>query len=69
MKKVKQVFTCPEDEFHDHVEAYDGICLACGEWSCGGVEPDARGYDCEACDAPQVCGAEEALLMGFIDFS
>lgn len=40
-----------------------GFCLACG-CDVDGVEPDARKYRCEACDADKVYGAEELLLMG-----
>ena len=45
------------------VEADDnrGFCLACGAEAFG-VEPDARGYDCESCGAAKVYGAEELLL-------
>jgi hypothetical protein len=32
-----------------------------------GVEPDARGYECECCGKHRVYGLEEALLMGVID--
>ena len=39
-----------------------GFCLACGEEAYG-VEPDARRYVCESCDARAVFGAEEILLM------
>jgi hypothetical protein len=39
-----------------------GFCLACGA-EASGVEPDARNYVCEACDEPQVFGAEELLFM------
>ena len=39
-----------------------GFCLSCGE-EASGVEPDARGYVCEACDEKQVYGAEEILIM------
>jgi hypothetical protein len=39
-----------------------GFCLACGEQAYG-VEPDARKYTCETCNAPRVYGAEEILLM------
>lgn len=39
-----------------------GFCLACGAEAYG-VEPDARKYECEECDAPKVYGAEELLLM------
>lgn len=38
-----------------------GFCLACGA-EVDGVEPDARGYECEACGEPKVYGAEEILL-------
>lgn len=43
-----------------------GICQACGEEQ-SDVEPDARNYECEACGAEAVFGAEEALLMGLIE--
>jgi hypothetical protein len=39
-----------------------GFCLACGA-DADGVEPDARGYECEICGAAKVYGAEELLLM------
>jgi hypothetical protein len=45
-------------EADDHL----GFCVACGDIAFG-VEPDARGYICEYCDAPKVYGAEELLLM------
>jgi hypothetical protein len=38
-----------------------GFCLVCGAEK-DGVEPDAENYDCEACGAEQVFGAEELLL-------
>lgn len=41
-----------------------GICLACGDEVTGGVEPDARGYRCEACGERAVWGAPEALAAG-----
>lgn len=45
------------------IEADDnmGFCLACGEEAYG-VEPDARGYECECCGARKVYGAEELLF-------
>ena len=51
------------DQVLDAVESgeYIGICLACGNEQ-EGVEPDARGYECEHCGAMKVCGAEEILL-------
>lgn len=38
-----------------------GFCVACGA-EVDGVEPDADGYDCEACGEPKVYGAEEILI-------
>jgi hypothetical protein len=38
-----------------------GFCIACGE-EADGCEPDARGYECEACGENKVYGAEELLM-------
>lgn len=38
-----------------------GFCLICGN-EAGGVEPDARKYECEACGAREVYGCEELLM-------
>ena len=45
------------------VEEDDGVgfCVACGAEAYG-VEPDARGYECESCGEPKVYGAEELLI-------
>jgi hypothetical protein len=40
-----------------------GFCLACGNEQYG-CEPDARGYECEACGEKQVFGASELVFMG-----
>lgn len=52
------------DEVMEAIESdeYLGFCLACGAVA-EGVEPDARRYPCDECDAPKVYGAEEILLM------
>ena len=42
-----------------------GFCLACGAEAYG-VEPDARRYPCESCEAPKVYGLEELLVMGLV---
>jgi hypothetical protein len=39
-----------------------GFCIKCGNEQ-DGCEPDARGYECEACGAHAVYGAEELLLI------
>jgi hypothetical protein len=41
-----------------------GFCVACGAEH-DGVEPDARGDECEECGLAKVYGAEECLLMGY----
>jgi hypothetical protein len=38
-----------------------GLCLDCGEEAMG-VEPDAREYQCEACDQRAVYGSQELLF-------
>ena len=64
-------FKITEDEFTLHAGEYDGICLTCGDWTVGGVEPDAEGYRCtvESCQQLTVMGAEQALLSGHIEFT
>lgn len=39
-----------------------GFCVFCGA-EAQDVEPDAREYECEACEEPGVYGAEELLIM------
>lgn len=39
----------------------EGFCIVCGA-SRFQVEPDARNYQCEACGADEVFGAEEILM-------
>ena len=41
-----------------------GFCLLCGEKAYG-VEPDARRYKCESCDARAVFGAEEIRALPY----
>lgn len=43
-----------------------GGCRACGEIQ-EGCEPDARGYECEACGKREVFGLEELVVMGEIE--
>jgi hypothetical protein len=51
------------DRVLEALEADDnlGYCLACGAEAYG-VEPDARGYTCDACGESQVHGAQELLF-------
>jgi hypothetical protein len=54
--------TVTMEELNEHSGNYDGLCIACGTWTEGGVEPDADGYECPACDEGAVMGAEQAAL-------
>lgn len=47
------------------ISEMNGFCLACGEEAYN-VEPDAEKYPCETCDAKQVYGAEQIVLMGLV---
>lgn len=60
--------TITEDQFMEHCDSNDGLCLACGEWKFGDCEPDAEGYKCDDCGAMQVIGAENAMVMGLVLF-
>ena len=60
---MRERFCVTESEIR---EGTNGICLACGEITYGGVEPDAREYPCESCGRDSVCGLEEALLLGLL---
>ena len=57
-------------EYLTHERNYDGYCTACGEWTTGGVEPDAEGYACEnpECAQPDtVIGAETAFITDAVE--
>ena len=58
-----------ESEYLYHVDNNNGVCLGCGSITDGGVEPDATNYLCEYCNRHEVCGMEEALLSGYIEFT
>lgn len=55
-----------EDEIANYATdgSGEGFCLACGELSENHVEPDARKYRCDHCEAHKVYGIPELLIMG-----
>ncbi len=57
-----------EAEYQAHVDAYDGVCLACGEMRYGDTEGDAEGYPCDSCGKDKVMGIENAMIEGRIVF-
>lgn len=64
----KSIIFITEEEFMEADENNDGFCLSCGEQTDGGVEPDALRYKCEVCEKNSVYGAQECLMMGYIEF-
>lgn len=62
-QRKRHLFTIEEAmEMNDNLE---GGCLACGAIR-EGCEPDARNYECDVCGEREVYGAEELMLMGFV---
>ena len=57
------------EEWSEHRGSYDGICLACGDIQEGGVEPDAKEYECSICGEKKVQGIEHALMTGTIEIT
>lgn len=55
------------EEYREHCDSYDGICLACGEVKFGDCEPDAESYICPECSSDSVMGIELALIAGLIE--
>lgn len=68
MARLKVHASITPDRIMEAVERHNssldnpGFCLACGA-EAEGVEPDARNYKCESCDASKVFGAEELLFI------
>ena len=56
------------EDYSVHCDNNDGYCKRCKEITrFGDTEPDARGYECPACDGRTCMGIEEALMLGFIE--
>jgi hypothetical protein len=63
------MFTCTQEEFADHVDSHDGFCKSCQDFTRFGMtEPDAEDYECPDCEKNECVGAENALIMGLVEF-
>ena len=62
-----KIVTVTEEDYTEACDSYTGFCPDCGEFTRDCTEPDAENYDCPDCDKNNVCGAEQALLLGLID--
>ncbi len=65
MARIKPPFS--EVEQHIQDDDHAGWCTNCGDWTHDSCEPDARHYECPECEKRTVFGAEELVMMGFID--
>ena len=46
-----------------YIEGDEGFCPNCDEFTNGGVEPDAEGYECISCGENTVVGAQFAITV------
>lgn len=57
-----------EDQYHRHLEEYDGYCRKCDDITrFGETEPDAQRYPCDQCEQKKVYGIDHALIAGWIE--
>ena len=56
------------EDYQNATDLYEGWCAHCEEFTRSCTEPDAEGYDCPNCEKNTVVGAENALIMGLIEF-
>jgi Zn finger protein HypA/HybF involved in hydrogenase expression len=47
--------------------SYEGWCINCGDWTHDSCEPDARKYECPVCEKHTCYGAEELLIMNYVN--
>lgn len=62
---IRKPMLLTKDEYLELCDLDGGLCLSCCTIAYG-VEPDTRGYECDACGEFTVFGVEEALLGGEI---
>lgn len=46
------------------IPEHGGFCLACGDDTSDGVEPDAKRYTCPHCGEDRLYGRESIVMMG-----
>ncbi len=63
-----RIFKLSEEEYRDRNESGLGMCSLCGADRDGYTEPDVDSYPCDECGENAVCGIEQLLLMGQVEF-
>ena len=56
-----------EEQYLEAVDAMEGFCISCKDFTRDMVEPDAAKYECPECEKKTVYGTEDCLLMGVIE--
>lgn len=69
MKGNAMATVITEDEYLEAVDAMEGFCLVCKDFTRSMVEGDAEKYECPACEKHAVYGTENCLMMGVFEFS
>jgi Zn finger protein HypA/HybF involved in hydrogenase expression len=57
-----------ESRYFEASENYEGYCTTCDYFTKDQTEPDAKNYKCPVCNEMTVIGAENAMIMGYIEF-
>lgn len=57
-----------QEEYEEACEGDIGFCPDCKAFTRDMTEPDAEDYCCEICDNHNVVGAQQALILDWIDF-
>ena len=61
--------TISTDSYQEACDAYMGWCPDCKAFTRYSTEPDAHGYDCPECGELNVMGAEDALLLEYVELN
>jgi hypothetical protein len=58
----------PMSEYLEALQSSSGYCPDCRDFNADCMaEPDAENYHCPECDGNRVCGAEQALILNWIE--
>lgn len=58
-----------EDRFQEAVDADEGWCVSCKDFTRESTEPSTKKHNCPECNENTVLAAEQALLMGEVEVS